>query len=225
MDGGVASEAAQRERAYVAAGKNRSWSGRWWHLHCGQRHVALPPVIDACKLATILSNAATSFTTLLHPMHPSIQPPQNTTPDDVHICEAYLAFLRSNGNNSEYWRVLTGALRLLSMLGCVCCIAPAALLHFARPGALRAAACAGAKVCGSKQRQKSNTEVDLLLPLLQAEAGVTADAVCFVFCKLLFWQACSSHYHLFCFSFAAEAGVTRQMLESLDRAIRCEPEW
>lgn len=23
----------------------------------------------------------------------------------------------------------------------------------------------------------------------------------------------------------AEAGVTRQMLESLDRAVRCEPEW
>ncbi|PRW33076.1 alpha-glucan water chloroplastic [Chlorella sorokiniana] len=53
----------------------------------------------------------------------------NTTPDDIHICEAYLAFLRSNGNNSEYWRVLT------------------------------------------------------------------------------------------------EAGVTRQMLESLDRPVRCEPEW
>ena len=24
---------------------------------------------------------------------------------------------------------------------------------------------------------------------------------------------------------AAEAGVTRQMLESLDRPVRCEPEW
>lgn len=49
-----------------------------------------------------------------HPIHflsprPSLIHAQNTTPDDIHICEAYLAFLRSNGNNSEYWRVLTGA--------------------------------------------------------------------------------------------------------------------
>ncbi|KAL4448876.1 hypothetical protein ABPG77_007593 [Micractinium sp. CCAP 211/92] len=33
----------------------------------------------------------------------------NTTPDDVPICEAYLAFLRSNGDNGAYWRVLTEA--------------------------------------------------------------------------------------------------------------------
>jgi len=30
----------------------------------------------------------------------------NTTPDDIVICEAYLAFLRSNMDLSEYWRVL-----------------------------------------------------------------------------------------------------------------------
>lgn len=30
----------------------------------------------------------------------------NTTPDDVVICEAYLAFLRSGGDNAAYWRVL-----------------------------------------------------------------------------------------------------------------------
>lgn len=30
----------------------------------------------------------------------------NTTPDDVAICEAYLAFLKSNMNIREYWRVL-----------------------------------------------------------------------------------------------------------------------
>ena len=35
---------------------------------------------------------------------------QNTTPDDVPICEAYLAFLRANGDQSAYWRVLSGAL-------------------------------------------------------------------------------------------------------------------
>jgi len=33
----------------------------------------------------------------------------NTTPDDVPICEAYLAFLQSNGNISAYWRVLSDA--------------------------------------------------------------------------------------------------------------------
>ncbi len=29
----------------------------------------------------------------------------NTTPDDVPICEAYLAFLEADGNTSAYWRV------------------------------------------------------------------------------------------------------------------------
>lgn len=33
----------------------------------------------------------------------------NTTPDDVPICKAYLAFLRSNGDNGTYWRVLSDA--------------------------------------------------------------------------------------------------------------------
>ncbi|GAX78330.1 hypothetical protein CEUSTIGMA_g5772.t1 [Chlamydomonas eustigma] len=33
----------------------------------------------------------------------------NTTPDDVPICEAYLAFLESNGNREAYWRVLSDA--------------------------------------------------------------------------------------------------------------------
>ena len=33
----------------------------------------------------------------------------NTTPDDVPICEAYLAFLRGNGDNGAYWRVLSDA--------------------------------------------------------------------------------------------------------------------
>jgi len=31
----------------------------------------------------------------------------NTTPDDVGICEAYLAFLRADGDNGVYWRVLS----------------------------------------------------------------------------------------------------------------------
>lgn len=30
----------------------------------------------------------------------------NTTPDDIGICEAYLAFLRANGDNGAYWAVL-----------------------------------------------------------------------------------------------------------------------
>lgn len=31
----------------------------------------------------------------------------NTTPDDVSICEAYIAFLEGNGDNGAYWRVLS----------------------------------------------------------------------------------------------------------------------
>lgn len=33
----------------------------------------------------------------------------NTTPDDIPICEAYLAFLESSGNVGAYWRVLSDA--------------------------------------------------------------------------------------------------------------------
>ena len=33
----------------------------------------------------------------------------NTTPDDVPICEAYLTFLRSHGDNGTYWRSLSDA--------------------------------------------------------------------------------------------------------------------
>ena len=48
---------------------------------------------------------------------PAAAPPQewhqklhnNTTPDDVPICEAYIAFLQSNGNKQSYWRVLSDA--------------------------------------------------------------------------------------------------------------------
>ena len=31
----------------------------------------------------------------------------NTTPDDIPICEALLAYLKSGGNMSKYWEVLT----------------------------------------------------------------------------------------------------------------------
>ena len=33
----------------------------------------------------------------------------NTTPEDIPICEALLAYLKSGGNMGEYWRVLTDA--------------------------------------------------------------------------------------------------------------------
>lgn len=31
----------------------------------------------------------------------------NTTPDDVIICEAYIKFLEGNGDNGRYWAHLT----------------------------------------------------------------------------------------------------------------------
>ena len=31
----------------------------------------------------------------------------NTTPDDIGICEAYVAFLKADGDNGVYWRVLS----------------------------------------------------------------------------------------------------------------------
>lgn len=30
----------------------------------------------------------------------------NTTPDDIYICEALLAYLKSGGNTAKYWEVL-----------------------------------------------------------------------------------------------------------------------
>lgn len=33
----------------------------------------------------------------------------NTTPDDVPICEAYIEFLEKNGDRGAYWRVLSDA--------------------------------------------------------------------------------------------------------------------
>ena len=33
----------------------------------------------------------------------------NTTPDDVAICEAFIAFLEASGDNGVYWRVLSDA--------------------------------------------------------------------------------------------------------------------
>ena len=31
----------------------------------------------------------------------------NTTPDDIVICEAFIIFLENNGDNGAYWRHLT----------------------------------------------------------------------------------------------------------------------
>lgn len=36
----------------------------------------------------------------------------NTTPDDVAICEAFIAFLKSSGDNGAYWSVLSDAGKL-----------------------------------------------------------------------------------------------------------------
>jgi len=33
----------------------------------------------------------------------------NTTPDDIPICEALLAYLKSGGNMAKYWEILTAA--------------------------------------------------------------------------------------------------------------------
>ena len=33
----------------------------------------------------------------------------NTTPDDVPICEAFIAFLEAKGDNGTYWRILSDA--------------------------------------------------------------------------------------------------------------------
>ena len=47
------------------------------------------------------------LSSLLQEWHQKLH--NNTTPDDVPICEAYIAFLESNGNREAYWRVLSDA--------------------------------------------------------------------------------------------------------------------
>ena len=42
----------------------------------------------------------------------------NTTPDDVAICEAFIAFLKSSGDNGAYWSVLSDAGKLIASHAC-----------------------------------------------------------------------------------------------------------
>lgn len=53
---------------------------------------------EGIQLTAALSTFVMHMLTL--PQH------NNTTPDDIGICEAYLAFLRAGGDNGAYWRVL-----------------------------------------------------------------------------------------------------------------------
>lgn len=67
----------------------------------------------------------------------------NTTPDDIAICEAYIAFLEANGDNGAYWRVLSdaGTVRLSLMRMSSSTIAACMILLIATvPAPLRAAA-------------------------------------------------------------------------------------
>lgn len=50
-------------------------------------------------------SAAEEAEVIQHCTLPALQH-NNTTPDDIGICEAYLAFLRAGGDNGAYWRVL-----------------------------------------------------------------------------------------------------------------------
>lgn len=45
----------------------------------------------------------------------------NTTPDDVTICEAYIAFLERGGDNGVYWKILSDAGQLQSQGRGACC--------------------------------------------------------------------------------------------------------
>lgn len=47
------------------------------------------------------------FLTCLQDWHQKLH--NNTTPDDVAICEAYIAFLQNKGDVSAYWKVMSDA--------------------------------------------------------------------------------------------------------------------
>lgn len=88
--------------------KKGTWMEEWHQKLHNVRRPALRPCCVALPAgfagpACALTLDLTAATPSLHHHHHL----QNTTPDDVPICEAYLAFLRSNGDQGAYWSVLS----------------------------------------------------------------------------------------------------------------------
>jgi hypothetical protein len=109
--------------------KNGTWMEQWHqklvrpstrsaHLHADER-----PGVE-------FSNVCASHTLWqrIHCSSPSLTVSltflqhNNTTPDDIGICEAYLAFLRAGGDNGTYWRVLDSHGQLICPDFCICTV-------------------------------------------------------------------------------------------------------
>ena len=133
----------------------------------------------------------------------------NTTPDDVAICEAFIAFLKSEGDRGAYWSVLSDAgrcpLQHMSM-GCDLSVPRERLLH--QQGVwqgfgLKCMPLAGmAHVCMDSQRLMA--QVSAAEPLCSAGACIVSPVLSP--------------------PVIAPAGITRERLESFDRPIKVEPE-
>lgn len=53
----------------------------------------------------VMMDACHALLSVLQDWHQKLH--NNTTPDDIVICEAFIAFLEGNGDNGAYWRHLT----------------------------------------------------------------------------------------------------------------------
>lgn len=195
-----------------------AWGGLDWpaaglhgsHLAVPQSGGGQAPVAWELGFAPALPNPRFQHTSRM----------QNTTPDDVPICEAYLAFLRANGDSGEYWRVLTGA-PLGEWLARVPC----------GKGVESTGACTGICRCVWVEPREAGW-------LCRAAETLSSAGVCSKVGEAahqikpphtLNHRGTTHSHSPACSAFpspiAAEAGVTKQMLESLDRPIRRDPEW
>lgn len=102
--------------------KIKEVKGTWmeeWHQKLHNVSVRAGPWGLPAVLASVTSHSASSVSLALPlaahllsiallALFSACRPLQNTTPDDVPICEAYIAFLRANGDQNAYWSVLAG---------------------------------------------------------------------------------------------------------------------
>ena len=128
----------RREARHLDGGAPLSADENVWHLsnadlgtgYAASEHLSHCQVISAHTSASLAccasygSSACSSTSSCCQPAsaHQGVPAGQdwhqklhnNTTPDDVPICEAFIAFLEAKGDNGTYWRILHDAGVLVS---------------------------------------------------------------------------------------------------------------
>ena len=73
----------------------------------GMSHTLMQAVRDEILNIMHRNNIGEKRGTWMEDWHQKLH--NNTTPDDVAICEAYIAFLKAGGDKGAYWSVLSDA--------------------------------------------------------------------------------------------------------------------